>query len=177
MTAVDSIKCLCAHSGVTGQAGGFQNPGVCLQAFPSFLPRPSPLFYLRHFSGGLWLSFLVLCSCTARKRLLRRLHLLKCSFKSALNTKNIFATVALQTEQKRYYHCKIFMKLWSLLTTREQCNFRCCRQLNNHVHASYCKRVTVLILFNSTKIRISAVWVWSYWIQRTITRRIQWKLR
>ena len=130
------------RSGMTGQAGGFQNPGVCLQAFPSFLPRPSPLFYLRHFSRGLWLSFLVLCSCTARKRLLRRLHLLKCSFKSALNTKNIFATVALQTEQKRYYHCKIFMKLWSLLTTREQCNFRCCRQLNHTVHVSYCKRLT-----------------------------------
>ena len=76
------------------------------------------------------------------RSLLRRLHLLKCSFKSALNTKNIFATVALQTEQKRYYHCKIFMKLWSLLTTREQCNFRCCRQLNHTVHVSYCKRLT-----------------------------------
>ena len=30
--------------------------GVCLQAFPSFLPHPSPLFYLCHFSRGLWLS-------------------------------------------------------------------------------------------------------------------------
>ena len=39
----------------TGHVGGFQNRGVCLQAFPSFLP-PSPLFYLRHFSRGLWLS-------------------------------------------------------------------------------------------------------------------------
>ena len=28
----------------------------------------------RHFSRGLWLSFLVLCSLTARKRLLRRLY-------------------------------------------------------------------------------------------------------
>ena len=62
MTADDSIKCWCANSGMTGQVGGFQNPGVCLQAFPSFLPHPSPLFYLRHFSRGLWLSFLVLCS-------------------------------------------------------------------------------------------------------------------
>ena len=42
MTAVDSIKCRCAHSGMTGQVGGFQNPGVCLQAFPSFLPSPPP---------------------------------------------------------------------------------------------------------------------------------------
>ena len=49
MTAVDSIKCRCAHSGMTGQVGGFQNPGVCLQAFPSFLPHPSQLFYLRQF--------------------------------------------------------------------------------------------------------------------------------
>ena len=30
--------------------------------FPSFLPNPFPLFYLHHFSRGLWLSFLVLCS-------------------------------------------------------------------------------------------------------------------
>ena len=108
-----------------------------LSASVSFLSSPPlPALLLAPF------SFLVLCSCTARKRLLRRLHLLKCSFKSALNTKNIFATVALQTEQKRYYHCKIFMKLWSLLTTREQCNFRCCRQLNHTVHVSYCKRLT-----------------------------------
>ena len=28
----------------------------------SFFPTPSPLFCLRHFSRGLWLSFLVLCS-------------------------------------------------------------------------------------------------------------------
>ena len=34
---------------------------------------PSLLFYLSHFSRGVWLSFLVLCSQTARKRLLRRL--------------------------------------------------------------------------------------------------------
>ena len=27
-----------------------------------FFPTPSPLFYLRHFSRGLWLLFLVLCS-------------------------------------------------------------------------------------------------------------------
>ena len=34
-----------------------------------------PLFYSRHFSRGLWLSFLVLCSQTARERLLCRLLL------------------------------------------------------------------------------------------------------
>ena len=65
MTAVDRIKCRYAHSGMKRGLGGFQNPGVCLQAFPSFLPYPLPA-YLRHFSRGL-------CSETARKRLLRRL--------------------------------------------------------------------------------------------------------
>ena len=49
MTADDSIKCRCVNSGMTGQVGGFQNPGVCLQAFLSFFPTSSPLFYLRHF--------------------------------------------------------------------------------------------------------------------------------
>ena len=44
------------------QVGGFQNLEVCLPAFPSFLLHPSPLFYLHHFSHGLWLSSLVLCS-------------------------------------------------------------------------------------------------------------------
>ena len=57
--ADDSIKFRCMHSGMTSQVGGFQNRGVCLQAFPSFLPHPlpallltplpSPLFYSPHF--------------------------------------------------------------------------------------------------------------------------------
>ena len=46
MTVVDSIKCRFANSGVTDQVGGFQNPGVCLQAFPSFLPHPLPTLLL-----------------------------------------------------------------------------------------------------------------------------------
>ena len=46
MTVDDSIKCRFANSGVTDQVGGFQNPGVCLQAFPSFLPRPLPALLL-----------------------------------------------------------------------------------------------------------------------------------
>ena len=49
MTADDSIKCRCANSGKTGQVGGFQNPGVCLQAFPSFLPHPLPALLLAPF--------------------------------------------------------------------------------------------------------------------------------
>ena len=45
------------------------------EGFLPFFPTPSPLFYLSHFSRGLWLSFLVLCSLTAQKRLLRRLEM------------------------------------------------------------------------------------------------------
>ena len=49
MTADDSIKCRCANSGMTGQVGGFQNPGVCLQAFPSFPSHPLPVLLLAPF--------------------------------------------------------------------------------------------------------------------------------
>ena len=49
MTADDSIKCRCMNSGMTGQVGGFQNPGLCLQAFPSFLPHPLPALLLAAF--------------------------------------------------------------------------------------------------------------------------------
>ena len=49
MTADDSIKCRCANSGMTGQVGGFQNPRVCLQVFPSFLPHPLPALLLAPF--------------------------------------------------------------------------------------------------------------------------------
>ena len=46
MTVDDSIKCRFANSGVTDQVGGFQNPGVWLQAFPSFLPHRLPALLL-----------------------------------------------------------------------------------------------------------------------------------
>ena len=46
MTVDDSIKCRFVNSGVTDQVGGFQNPGVCRQAFPSFLPHPLPALLL-----------------------------------------------------------------------------------------------------------------------------------
>ena len=49
MTADDSIKCRCVNSGISGQVGGFQNRGVCLQAFPSFLPHPLPALLLVPF--------------------------------------------------------------------------------------------------------------------------------
>ena len=37
----------------------FKIPGFVCKRFLPFSPTPSPLFYLRHFSRGLWLSFLV----------------------------------------------------------------------------------------------------------------------
>ena len=40
----------------------FKIPGFVCKRFLPFFPTPSPLFYLRHFSRGLWLSLLVLCS-------------------------------------------------------------------------------------------------------------------
>ena len=49
MTADDSIKCRCVNSGMTGQVGGFQNRGVCLQGFTSFLPYPLPALLLAPF--------------------------------------------------------------------------------------------------------------------------------
>ena len=72
MTANDSIKCQCAHSGM--KSGRFQNSRVCLQAFPSFLPHPpSPLFNSHHFLHCLWLLLPVPCSKATRKCLLCRL--------------------------------------------------------------------------------------------------------
>ena len=49
MTVDDSIICRCANAGMTGQVGGSQTPGVCLQAFPSFLPHPLPALFLAPF--------------------------------------------------------------------------------------------------------------------------------
>ena len=64
---------------------GFQNRGVCLQAFPSFLPFPLPplsfFWLLFHFSRGQNLEYrssVFLCSETKRKRLLRRLSGERC---------------------------------------------------------------------------------------------------
>ena len=56
MDADDSMICRCVHSGVKRRVGVFQNPGVCLQAFPSFTPlthSPPSFFCLSsHFSRG-----------------------------------------------------------------------------------------------------------------------------
>ena len=52
----------------------FKIEGFVCKRFLPFYPTPFPLFYLRYFSRGLWLFFLVLCSKTAQKGLLRRLQ-------------------------------------------------------------------------------------------------------
>ena len=65
LTADDSIKCRSANSSMTGQVGGFQNPGVFLSARVSFLSSPPPP---RSFTSAIFcavfnlLLFLILCS-------------------------------------------------------------------------------------------------------------------
>ena len=49
MTDDDSIKCRCVNSCMTGQVNSFQNRGVCLQAFSSFLHQPLPALLLAPF--------------------------------------------------------------------------------------------------------------------------------
>ena len=113
MTADDSIKCQCANSGMTGQVGGFQNPGVCLQVFPSFPPHPlHPFFYLRHFLRGSWLSFLILCSKTKQKRLLHRLR--ECQKSKRFNEVNMTLKVCQTCSKCCCYDCMNTM--WSLLS-------------------------------------------------------------
>ena len=73
MTADDSIKCGCMHSGMTGQVRGFKNPKVCLRVFPSFFPHPLLTLLLATFF--VWSLTHVPCSLLRnhRKCLLRRL--------------------------------------------------------------------------------------------------------
>ena len=40
----------------------FKIPGFICKRFLPFFPSPSPLFYLRHFSRGLWVFFLIFSS-------------------------------------------------------------------------------------------------------------------
>ena len=56
MTADDSIKCRCVKSRMTDQVVDFQNRGVCLQAFPSFLPHPLPALLLASFFARSFLT-------------------------------------------------------------------------------------------------------------------------
>ena len=77
------------QSGMKGKVGGFQNPGVCLQAFPSF-PSPSPLFF----------HAVILCPWTPRKRLLRRLIRYK-------NGATIFSVkFGRNVDKNRYLYCQ-----------------------------------------------------------------------
>ena len=49
ITADDSIKCRCAHSGMSGQMGGFHNPGFVCERFLTFLSHPLPALVLAPF--------------------------------------------------------------------------------------------------------------------------------
>ena len=59
MTVDDSIKCRWANSGMTGQVGGFQNPGVSWSVRVSFLSSPSPP---RSFTCSTFLAVFDFCS-------------------------------------------------------------------------------------------------------------------
>ena len=52
-----------------GERGTGRGRKRASKRFLPFFPTPSPLFYLRNFSRGLWLSFLVLCFETATETL------------------------------------------------------------------------------------------------------------
>ena len=86
MTAIDSIKCRCTHSGMTGQVGGFQNPGVGLQAFPSFLPHPlSALLLVPFFARSLALvPRSLLLNCTETLATQAKPNLESCPFLSSM---------------------------------------------------------------------------------------------
>ena len=107
--------------------GGFQNPGVCPQAVPSFpSPTPTVLFLaLAPFSAQAKFrkprSSVFLCSQTLRKRLLRRLSLLP----------NSTETLATQANEKRATKPKFVAQSrpalyfsQQLFSTRNKC-FRC----------------------------------------------------
>ena len=53
------------HSGMTGQVGSFQNPGVCLEAFPYLSSLPPPSAFTRTiFPATLSLQKELHCLCT-----------------------------------------------------------------------------------------------------------------
>ena len=93
MTADDSIKCRCANSGMTGQVGGFQNPGVCLQAFPSFLPHPLPALLLTPFSARS-------LTLVPRSLLLNRMETLATQPTCESSGKNIICSIEVKSPQQ-----------------------------------------------------------------------------
>ena len=95
MTADDSIKCRCVNSGLTGQVGIFQNRGICLQAFPSFLPHPLPALLVAPFFPR---------SSTLVRLVPRSL---------LLNLTKTFATQAItEVLGSRHYIVKVACNLW-----------------------------------------------------------------
>ena len=69
--------------GITaGQKGGFQNPGVCLQAFPSIFPHPLPALLLAPF-------FAQSLTLVPRSLLLNRMETLATQAKQQLDWKRL----------------------------------------------------------------------------------------
>jgi len=114
MTGVDSIKCRCAHSGMTGQAGGFQNPGVCLQVFPSFLPRPLPALLLSPF-------FARSLTLVPRSLFLHRTEMLATQATTEMDSQVVSFMMAVNNHQRRvennYWRCRPgWFSLWIQLS-------------------------------------------------------------
>ena len=95
---------------ISVRVGGFQNPGVCLQPFPSF-PFPSPLFYLLH----LWPcnSFFI----TAQKCLLRRLMETKPTVYSPYPRKFEHATIC-RYNYKDSTFFSVILRPWVLVRSK-----------------------------------------------------------
>ena len=96
--------------------GRFQNPGVCLQAFPSSLPSPFPSPSFTHSIH----RPVILCSRTAQKRLLRRLNNeYSTSFTQAEFWKIAYARLS------SVFHDKILHLISTRLQTRLQTRLHC----------------------------------------------------
>ena len=74
MATDDSFKPLWVRSAVTEQVGGFQIPGVCLQAFPSLLSPSTRLSCFSLAPTFAWLKHRNLPRKRLLRRLLHRLH-------------------------------------------------------------------------------------------------------
>ena len=99
------------------QAPRFWKPAFASERGVWFFPTPSPLFYLRHFLRNLWLSFLVLCSQTARKRLLRRLDLTTRSSIALENSRHL-ATLPLIFPPNDVWETSVEIPYWWRVTTQ-----------------------------------------------------------
>ena len=142
------MKSQCAQSGMKGRVGGFQNQGVCLQAFPSFpSPTPSFLFLLSpHFRAGKTPKppFFAFSSLLAsRKRLLRRLRYQRQKsprLHDTLNFKNRFQFFTPQKKtklQQKTFTAHLYLSLFMLVIIK--CESRILNKVRNSSLLTKCK--------------------------------------